>query len=77
MSDAENDKIRIRKVCIKSYYLFELAIIYDVSKYRMRKKMKPHKGQIGEPDGYNYNEEQVSLIFCLIKLPSNILIIKV
>lgn len=77
MSDSGNDKTRIRKVCIQSYYLYELADFYNVSKYRMRRKLKPYKDQIGEIDGYSYDEKQVSLIFRLIKLPSNILLIKV
>lgn len=77
MSEIGNDSTRIKRVCVKSYYLKELANIYGISKYLMRKKMKPYKAQIGEPDGYPYGEEQVALIFRLIKLPSNILVVKV
>lgn len=77
MSNSGNDKTRIRKVCIKSYYLKELADFYDVSLFRLRKRMKPHREQIGEHEGYHYNEKQVALIFMLIPLPSNIRIITV
>lgn len=76
MSDLGNDKTRIRKVCVRSYYLFELADLYNVSKFIMRKRMKQHR-EIGKPDGYLYDEKQVSIIFHLITLPSNILLIKV
>jgi hypothetical protein len=77
MSDLGNDSTRIKRVCVKSYYLYELANIYDISKYQMRKKMKPYKTQIGEPNGYEYDGKQVALIFCLIELPSNVLVVTV
>ena len=76
MSDSGNDKTRFRKVCVRSYYLKELADFYDVSKFIMRKKLKPYRTQIGENNGYLYDEKQVALIFCLITLPSNIQVIK-
>ena len=75
MSDLGNDSTRIRKVCVQSYYLKELARIYNVSKFIMRKKLKPYRTQIGENDGYLYDEKQVALIFCLISLPSNVLVV--
>ena len=77
MSDLGNDKTRIRKVCIKSYYLKELADLYDVSNFILKKRLRPHTKEIGEHDGYLYNEKQVALIFELITLPSNIRIITV
>lgn len=77
MSDLGNDKTRIRKVCIKSYYLKELADLYDVSNFILKKRLKHHIEKIGEHEGYLYNEKQVKLIFALIPLPSNIRIIAV
>lgn len=77
MSDLSNDSTRIKKFTVKAYNLKELAAIYNISKYLMRKRMKRFKSQIGEPDGYLYQAEQVELIFGLIRLPSNIRIIKV
>lgn len=71
-----NDSTKIRKFCIAWYNLKELAAIYDVSKFLMRKHMKPFKEQIGEPDGYDYSPKQVALVFKLIPLPSNVLIVK-
>lgn len=76
MSDLGNDKARFRKVYVRSYYLKELADLYDVSKFIMRKKLKPYRTQIGENNGYLYDEKQVALIFCLITLPSNIQLIR-
>lgn len=76
MSDLGHDSTRIRKVSVMSYNLKELAAIYNVSKYIMRKKMKRYKARIGKPDGYFYDVKQVDLIFRLIKLPSNIQLIK-
>ncbi len=77
MSELGNDSTRIRKVCVQSYYLKELARIYNVSKFIMRKKLKPYRTQIGENNGYLYDEKQVALIFCLINLPSNVQVVKV
>ena len=76
MLDLGNESTRIKKVCVRDYNLKELANIYSVSKYLMRKKMKRYKDQIGLPDGNTYNVKQVSLIFTLIDLPSNILVVK-
>lgn len=76
MSDLGNDKTGFRKVYVKSYYLKELADLYDVSKFIMRKKLKPYRSQIGENNGYLYDEKQVALIFCLITLPSNVQLIR-
>lgn len=79
MSNAGNDKTRIKKVCIKSYCLKELADFYDVSVFRLRKRMKPHMAEIGEHEEgtYDYDEKQVALIFQLIPLPSNVRLIQV
>jgi CRISPR/Cas system-associated protein Cas10 (large subunit of type III CRISPR-Cas system) len=77
MSDLGNDSTRIKKVVVQSYNLKELARIYNVSKYIMRKLMKPYKLRIGNPNGYDYDVDQVALIFELIHLPSNIRIVKV
>jgi uncharacterized protein YjcR len=40
MSDLGNDKTKFRKVYVTSYYLKELADLYNVSKFIMRKKLK-------------------------------------
>ena len=77
MSELGKDSTRIKKVNVQDYNLKELAAIYNISKYHMRKKMKKYKEQIGEPDGHDYDTKQVKLIFGLIPLPSNVLIIKV
>lgn len=76
MSDLGNDKTKFRKVYVTSYYLKELADLYNVSKFIMRKKLKPYRTQIGENNGYLYDEKQVALIFCLITLPSNVQLLK-
>lgn len=73
----ENDNNKIRTYTIGYYNLKELAGIYDVSRYSLRELMKPHKNQIGEPKhGYDYDPEQVELIFGLIKLPYDVRIIR-
>lgn len=76
MSALGNENSRIRRICVKDYNLLELSKIYCVSKYLMRKKMKRYREQIGQPDGKAYNVKQVTLIFTLIDLPSNILVVK-
>ena len=66
----------LRWFSIAPYNLKELANIYDCSRYKLRKRMKPYKDRIGEPhDGYDYDAEQVELTFALVKLPSNVRII--
>ena len=77
MSELGKDSTRIKKVNVQDYNLKELAVIYNVSRYIMRKKMKRYKDQIGEPDGHDYDTKQVKLIFGLITLPSNVLIVTV
>lgn len=77
MSDSNNDSTKIRKFPVGYYNLKELAAIYDVSKFIMRKKMKRYKEKIGEPsDGYDYDPKQVAIVFELIILPSNVMIVK-
>jgi hypothetical protein len=69
---------KVRKFTIDFYNLTELAFIYDVSKFIMRRRMKCYKEKIGEAkDGYAYDPEQVALVFKLIPLPGNVLIVKV
>lgn len=77
MSEIGKDSTRIRKVIIQDYNLKQLAAIYDLSKYLFRRKLKSHKEQIGEPNGYEYDSKQVKLIFELIPLPSNVLVVTV
>jgi len=77
MSDLGKDSIRIQKVILKDYNLKELAAIYGVSLYKMRKRIKRNKESIGDPDGHDYNAKQVKLIFGLIPLPSTVRIVQV
>jgi hypothetical protein len=76
MSDLGSNT-RIRKTSVRDYNLKELAVIYDVSKYIMRKKLKHYKKQIGKRDGYLYSVNQVTLIFTLVALPSDVEVIRV
>lgn len=77
MSVSKNDT-EIKKVIVTFYNLKELAAIYELSRFLLTKKMEPHKAQIGKPaSGYDYDPEQVELIFKLVHLPSNIQIVKV
>ncbi|MBA3681755.1 MAG: hypothetical protein H0W73_11430 [Bacteroidetes bacterium] len=75
MSEQVDENTQVRKICVSRYNLKQLAAIYKVSKYLMRKAMKPFKSQIGEPDGYDYVPKQVRLVFRLIPLPSNVRIV--
>ncbi len=59
-----------KSVVIKNYKLKELAYLYCVSNYRMRKLIFKIKKAIGKREGYFYSTEQVEKIFRLIKLPS-------
>lgn len=76
MSGVGENSTRIRKIIIKSYKLIDLAKIYEMTAYRMRRSLKPHNARIGNKDGYFYTAEQVTLIFRLIKLPSNVEVVK-
>ncbi len=76
MSDLGNENTRIKKISVKDYNLKELSVIYCVSKYILRKRMKRYKEQIGQPDGNSCTVKQVSLIFTLLDLPSHILVVK-
>jgi hypothetical protein len=76
MSASGNDSTKIRKVIIREYNFKQLAWIYDISKYLLRKKIKPHKQRIGPPAlGYEYDTNQVALLFELVPVPSDVLII--
>ena len=61
-----------RYIAIRRYNLKELAGIYDISKYKMRNKIKRLKATIGEQVGYFYEYEQVELLFKLEPLPPHI-----
>jgi hypothetical protein len=76
MSNVEQHTTRIKKVIITSYKLKDLAVIYAMTSYRMRRALKPHNARLGNRNGYFYTAEQVALIFKLIKLPSNIEVLK-
>jgi hypothetical protein len=77
MSDLGNGKTRIKKYSVKSYYLYELAAIYETSHYHIRNKIEEHRSEIGYPNsGYEYGADQVELIFQLVKLPSHVRIIR-
>jgi hypothetical protein len=64
-----------KRYCIKEYKLKELADIYEVSMYRMRKKLKAIAKVLGKRIGYYYNCTQVKIIFEQVPLPSHIEII--
>ena len=66
------ESTKSKNVSVKDYNMKELANIYEVSYYRMRKKLKPHLSEIGEPNGQFYEAHQVMLIFKLLILPSNV-----
>lgn len=63
-------------VVIRDYKLKELAAIYKISEYRMRKHIKSKIKQIGKMDGYYYETEQVEKIFKLFVLPSDTIILR-
>lgn len=73
----DNESTRIKKVAVKSYNVKQLAWIYDVSKFVMRKLIKRFKDLIGEIEkgSKSYSVKQVRLIFELIPLPSNVKLI--
>lgn len=62
-------------VSVRDYKLKELADVYGLSPYLMRKRIKKHLKKIGEPDGQYYLFEQVQKIFELIKPPSNVIVV--
>ena len=62
-------------VSLKDYKLKELADVYGISPYLMRKRINKHRKKIGEPDGQYYLHEQVQKIFELIKLPSTVVLV--
>lgn len=62
-------------VSIRDYKLKELADVYGLSPYLMRKRISKHRKKIGEPDGQYYLFEQVQQIFELIKLPSTVVVV--
>jgi hypothetical protein len=62
-------------VSLRDYKLKELAGVYGLSPYLMRKRIKKHQKKIGDPDGQYYLFEQVQKIFELIKLPSNVVVV--
>lgn len=72
MSGLGNESTKIKNVGVQDYNMKDLANIYGVSYYRMRKKLKPHILQIGEPNGQFYEANQVILIFKLLILPWNV-----
>ena len=70
------DGVKRKSVSIQEYTLKDLAGIYEISLYRMRKKLAKIKMAIGERKNGNYYEtEQVVLIFQNVKLPSHVEII--
>lgn len=68
--DAQGTKRRT--LHIKEFTLQDLADVYEMSKYRMRRRISKHKKEIGKRVGYFYEIEQVRKIFQLIPLPSDI-----
>lgn len=72
--DGESKKRKV--VVVRQYNLTELANIYCVTTYIMRKQIKEISKKIGKRTGYYYQTEQVEKIFNLIMLPSNIELFK-
>lgn len=66
------DGVKRTSVSIKEYTLKDIAGIYEVSLYIMRKRLKALKKALGKREGYFYRAEQVRLIFENIKLPSHV-----
>lgn len=62
-------------VVIQEYKLTELARIYHMTKYRLRLKLAPLSKKLGKRKGHYYTPEQVTKIFKLITLPSNVRVI--
>ena len=77
MSETGKDNVRIKKIPVRFYNLKELAAIYDLSEYRMRRILARYRERVGKPIvGYSYDAEQVALIFQLVQLPSNIVVVR-
>ncbi|MDP2385693.1 MAG: hypothetical protein Q8M29_04940 [Bacteroidota bacterium] len=76
MSAADKDTIRTKRIVIKSYNLTQLAEIYGMTLYRMRRALHPLKVRLGKKEGYFYTTKQVTLILRFVKLPSNIEVVK-
>lgn len=72
----DEDKTHKKFVSIRDYKLKELADVYRVSKYLMKKRIKTIEKQLGKRKGYYFSFEQVKQIFRLIKLPSDITVIE-
>jgi hypothetical protein len=68
--DAQGNKRRT--LIVKEYTLHDLALVYEMSKYRMRCRIAKYKKEVGKRIGYFYETEQVRKIFQLIPLPSDI-----
>lgn len=71
-----NDNVRRKRICVKTYKLKDLAGIYEVSLYYMRKFIFKHKKAVGKREGHYYSTEQVSRIFKLVQLPSHVEIVQ-
>lgn len=71
------DDVRIRRINIKPYKLGQLAKIYEVSGYVMRKSLLSIHHRLGNRTGYYYTTQQVEKIFKLLKLPSNVEVVRV
>jgi hypothetical protein len=70
-----NKKPSRKIVSLRDYKLKQLADVYGISPYLMRKRIKKHQRKIGNPDGQYYLFEQVQKIFELIKLPSTVVVV--
>lgn len=68
--DAQGKKRRT--LVIMEHTLQELAYAYNVSKYRLRRRIKKFIIQIGERDGHFYETHQVREILRLIPPPSDL-----
>jgi len=73
MHHTADAKGKYKRYPIAHYYLKDLANIYQTSKFLLRNRLKPHSGQICEPEeGFKYSPRQVELIFNLVPLPSGV-----
>ena len=68
--DEQKKNTSKKSVTVKAYKLKEIAELYRVSLYLMRRLISKNKKAIGKREGYFYSTEQVEKIFQLIKLPS-------
>ena len=69
--EAKESKKRI--VVTKEYTLRQLAlVVYETSKYHLRKLIKKHEKRIGKREGNFYETNQVKIMFQLIPLPSDV-----